>query len=237
MADVEPEISAQTSAATMGALLDRQRKSFLADLPVSIEVRRDRLTRAVALLVDHGEAMCDAMSEDFGHRSREQSMLTDVVAAINAMKHARKHVKGWMKSERRPLPFPLGLLGAKGRIDYQPKGVVGIISPWNFPVVLAFSPLAGVFAAGNRALLKPSEFTPATSGLFARVVPDYFDPTELAVVTGGADVGKAFSRAGIRSPDLHRRERDRAARDAGGGEEPGASDARTRRQVAGDRGE
>lgn len=189
MADADPKISADS----MQALLDRQRAAFMADLPVSIEVRRDRLTRAIALLVDHGAALSDAMSEDFGHRSRDQSMLTDINPAINALKHARKHVKAWMKAERRPVQFPLGLLGAKASIEYQPKGVIGVIAPWNFPVVLAFSPLAGVFAAGNRALLKPSEFTPVTSDLIAKLVPDYFDPTELAVVTGGPEVGKAFS--------------------------------------------
>ncbi|WP_236643660.1 coniferyl aldehyde dehydrogenase [Flavisphingopyxis soli] len=189
MADADPKISADS----MQGLLDRQRAAFMADLPVSLDVRHDRLTRAVALLVDHGAALCDAMSEDFGHRSREQSMLTDVNAAINALKHARKHAKTWMKSERRPVQFPLGLLGARATVEYQPKGVVGIIAPWNFPIVLAFSPLAGVFAAGNRAMLKPSEFTPVTSDLIAKLVPDYFDPTELAVVTGGPDVGKAFS--------------------------------------------
>lgn len=191
MAGADPKISA--SAHSMTAILDRQRAAFMADLPVSLKVRRDRLTRAIALLVDHGAALCDAVGEDFGHRSREQTMLTDVNAGINALKHARKHVKAWMKPERRPVTFLLGLLGAKARIEYQPKGVIGVISPWNFPITLAFSPLAGVFAAGNRAMLKPSEFTPAVSDLFARAVPEYFDPTELAVVTGGPDVGKAFS--------------------------------------------
>jgi len=189
MADADPKIS----AGSMHGLLDRQRAAFMADLPISLAVRRDRLTRAIALLVEHGAALCDAMSEDFGHRSREQSMLTDVNAAINALKHARRHTKAWMKSERRPVQFPLGLLGARAHIEYQPKGVVGIIAPWNFPIVLAFSPLAGVFAAGNRAMLKPSEYTPVTSDLIARLVPDYFDPTECAVITGGPDVGKAFS--------------------------------------------
>lgn len=189
MADADPKISADS----MQGLLDRQRTAFMADLPVSVEVRRDRLTRAIVLLVDHGEALSDAMSEDFGHRSRDQSMLTDINPAINALKHARKHTKAWMKSERRPVQFPLGLLGARASIEYQPKGIVGIIAPWNFPVVLAFSPLAGVFAAGNRAMLKPSEFTPVTSAMIEKLAPEYFDPTELAVVAGGPDIGKAFS--------------------------------------------
>jgi coniferyl-aldehyde dehydrogenase len=104
-----------------------------------------------------------------------------------------KNLDAWMKPESRPLDFPLKLLGAKARIEFQPKGVVGIISPWNFPVNLAFSPLAGVLAAGNRAMIKPSEFTPVTSALMKELIEATFDETEIAVITGGTEVGKAFS--------------------------------------------
>jgi coniferyl-aldehyde dehydrogenase len=100
-----------------------------------------------------------------------------------------------MKREKRKVsPAILGLLGAKAYIEYQPKGVVGIISPWNFPVNLTFTPLAGVFAAGNRTMIKPSEFTPRTSELMERMFRSAYDESEVAVFTGGADVGGAFSR-------------------------------------------
>src|SRR5690606_33812589 len=98
-----------------------------------------------------------------------------------------------MKPEKRKVQFPLGLLGARARVEYQPLGTVGIISPWNFPVNLTWTPLAGVFAAGNRAMIKPSEFTPATSELMARLLRQAYDETEVAVVTGGPAVGQAFS--------------------------------------------
>jgi coniferyl-aldehyde dehydrogenase len=110
------------------------------------------------------------------------------------LKHAKAHLKAWMKPEKRKTtPAILGLFGAKAEVRFQPKGVVGIISPWNFPVNLTFSPLAGVLAAGNRVMIKPSEFTPATSELMARMFAEAFSPEEIAVVTGGPDVGQAFA--------------------------------------------
>jgi coniferyl-aldehyde dehydrogenase len=177
----------------LNTILQQQRAAFQAELPVSVEVRRDRLTRAIKLLVENAEDFCTALSDDFGHRSREQSMLTDIVASIRTLKHARKQVARWARPERRPLQFPLGLLGAKAEVQYQPKGVVGVIAPWNFPVNLAMGPLAGIFAAGNRAMVKTSEFTPNTAALFDEVVGRYFDPAELVFVSGGPEIGREFS--------------------------------------------
>jgi coniferyl-aldehyde dehydrogenase len=177
----------------MLTLLAHQRAAFEAERPVKADVRRNRLERALDLLLTHKDALVDAMAQDFGHRSREMSLITDLMASVKPIKHALKYVDVWMAPEKRNLDFPLGLLGAKARIDYCPKGVVGIISPWNFPVNLTFAPLAGVLAAGNRALIKPSEFTPVTSELMASLIADYFDPGEVAVVTGDATVGRIFS--------------------------------------------
>lgn len=179
--------------AAMRALLERQRAAFTATLPVSAAVRSDRLKRALAIVLDHRDAFVKALSDDFGHRSAEMSLVTDIMASVKPLKHALKHLDAWMKPEKRALDFPLGLLGASARVEYQPKGVVGIISPWNFPVNLTFAPLAGVLAAGNRALIKPSEFTPLTSELMRKLIADAFDEAEVAVITGGPAVGKAFS--------------------------------------------
>lgn len=177
----------------MHDLLARQRAAFMDELPVSIATRKDRLARAVAMIKDNAAGFCDALSEDFGHRSPRQSMITDVAASVSPLKHAIKSVDRWARRERKPVMFPLGLLGARAWVEYQPKGVVGIISPWNFPVNLVMSPLAGVFAAGNRAMVKTSEFTPTTAALFETLCPRYFDATELAFVSGGPDTGKAFA--------------------------------------------
>ncbi|MBV7255722.1 coniferyl aldehyde dehydrogenase [Pacificimonas sp. WHA3] len=180
-------------AADMHDILTRQRAAATAELPVSAGIRRDRLKRGIALVLDNKDALVKAMSDDFGHRSGMQSQFTDIMSSITPMKHALKHLDDWMKPEKRKVDFPLNLLGAKARIEYQPLGVVGVISPWNFPVNLTFGPLAQIFAAGNRAMVKPSEFTPETSDLMARLAAKYFDETELAFINGGPDVGKAFS--------------------------------------------
>lgn len=190
MADADPQIVDRDA---MLAALESQRAAFTAELPVSAAIRKDRLTRVGKLLVDNADALCDAMSEDFGHRSKDQSMMTDLVSALGEVKYARKHVDKWMRPEKRGVRFPLGVFGARARIEYQPKGVVGIISPWNFPIQLTFSPLADVLAAGNRAMIKMSEFTPATSALVEKLIGESFAPEEIAVFNGGADVGQAFS--------------------------------------------
>ena len=191
------EQDAQTpshSPEQMRALLDSQRQAFTDAMPEDMAVRENRLNRAIFLLVDHAEDFARAVSEDFGHRSREQTLMTDIGPSINAMKHAKKHFRHWARSETRSPMFPLGLLGAKASVEYGPKGVVGVLAPWNFPVGMVMVPMAGVLAAGNRALVKPSEFTPATSALMARLVAEYFHADEMAVVTGGPDVGKAFTQ-------------------------------------------
>jgi len=181
-------------SAAMHATLDRQKLAQLADGPPSAAVRIDRLDRAIGLLVDHADAIADALREDFGHRSVQASLVTDVAASIEPLKHAKRHVRRWMRRERRAVsPAALALLGARAWIDYQPKGVVGVMSPWNFPFNLTFAPLAGILAAGNRAMIKPSEFTPRSSALMQRMIAGAFDASELAVFTGDAEVGAAFS--------------------------------------------
>jgi len=174
-------------------ILNRQKRAYIAEGEVSAAVRIDRLDRSVALLKKYGPRFCTAMAGDFGHRSIEQSKLTDVDASIGPLRQAKKHVKDWMKPEKRSAMFPLGLFGSRARIEYQPLGVVGCISPWNFPVQLTFAPLAGVFSAGNRTMIKPSEFTPQTSELMKEAFAEYFDIEEVAVFTGGPEVGSAFS--------------------------------------------
>lgn len=181
-------------AAAMNALLAKQKAAHLRDGEPSLQVRTNRIDRAIALLIDNRRAVEDAINEDFGSRSREATAFADLAASVGPLKHAKENLAKWMRPEkRRPTPAILGLFGAKAEVRYQPKGVVGIISPWNFPVNLTFAPLAGVLAAGNRAMIKPSEFTPATSELMARMFAEAFSDEEIAVVTGGPEVGQAFS--------------------------------------------
>ena len=187
------ETDAGAISASIRAILDRQKAAHIKDGPVSAERRIDWIDRSIALLIDNQKEIAEVMASDFGHRSHDQSLVTDIMGSIMTLKHAKAHLRNWMKPEKRKVQFPLGLLGAKARVEYQPLGVVGVISPWNFPVNLTFTPLAGIFAAGNRCMIKPSEFTPATSELMARMIRSAYDETEVAVVTGGPAVGQAFS--------------------------------------------
>jgi len=177
----------------MRALLESQRSDFLAEGPVSAATRLDRLDRGIDALVRFADKLAEAVNADFSCRPREITMLTDVAASITPMKHAKKHLRQWMKGEKRPTVFPLNLLGGRSRIEYQPLGVVGIISPWNFPVSMVFAPMSGALAAGNRIMVKPSEFTPATSEVLATMIKSAYDPKEVTVFTGGPEVGQAFS--------------------------------------------
>jgi len=177
----------------MRALLESQRSDFLAEGPVSAATRLDRLDRGIDALVRFADKLAEAVHADFSCRPREITMLTDVGASITPMKHAKRHLRKWMKGEKRPTVFPLNLLGGRSRIEYQPLGVVGIISPWNFPVSMVFAPMSGALAAGNRIMVKPSEFTPATSEVLATMIKSAYDPKEVAVFTGGPEVGQAFS--------------------------------------------
>lgn len=179
----------------MEELLALQKRAFLSKGPPSAAQRRDRLTRCITMLLTHKDDLIDAIQADFGVRSRDMTLLTDIAAAITPLKDARAELGRWMTPQKRKVsPAALGVLGAKAEVRYQPKGVIGVMTPWNFPVQLAIDAIAGAFAAGNSVMLKPSEFTPATSALLAEVLDLYFDEDELAVVLGGADVGAAFSK-------------------------------------------
>ena len=183
----------ETAPQTLDRILETQRRAFVAARPEPLSVRRDRIKRAISILSEHGESLAEAMNSDFGSRSFEGSMMTDIVSTIGFGKYCLKNMEHWAAADKRSVRFPLGLMGAKAEVRYEPKGVIGIMSPWNFPVNLSFGPLMQVLAAGNRAMIKPSEFTPATSDRMRELVADVFDEDEVAVVTGGPDVAQAFS--------------------------------------------
>ncbi len=179
----------QQSKSELNNILKSLKNALLRTGPASAELRRDRLLRAVKLLSENHTQLVAAISADFGHRSGYQTLLADVASSVAALKYAADNVEQWMKPEVVDAPAE----GMQTWIQQQPVGVVGIISPWNFPLNLAFGPLAGVFAAGNTAMIKPSELTPTISQLLAELVARYFEPNELIVVLGDADIGQAFS--------------------------------------------
>ncbi len=168
-----------------------QRRAFEAERMPSYEVRRDRLERLLAMTRQHAEALATAMAQDFGHRARQESLLADLFTVEAGARHALKHLRGWMKPRR--VATPLHFLPGRNVLMRQPLGVVGVVSPWNYPYYLAMEPAVAALAAGNRVLIKPSELTPATSELMARLVAECFAPEEMQVITGDAEVGKAFT--------------------------------------------
>ena len=182
-------LSTPVTATSLAATVAAMKRAHIQDGPASAELRQDRLSRAMTLLSTHHRELVAAVNADFGHRSAYQTLAADIMSSLGALRHAREHLTQWMQPEEQPAPAP----GMQARIQYQPLGVVGIISPWNFPINLAFSPLAGVLAAGNRALIKPSELTPRTAELLAELFARYFDPMEIGTVLGDASVGAAFS--------------------------------------------
>ncbi len=121
-------------------------------------MRRDRLQRLIVLVQRHADIFARAISEDFGGRSPHETQLLEVIPTLRAARHARRHVARWMRDERRPVDWIFQ--PARAWVRYEPVGVVGIISPWNYPLFLALGPLVDALAAGNRAMLKPSELTP-----------------------------------------------------------------------------
>lgn len=174
-------------------LLKRQNLACARDGIPSITCREDRIRRAIRLIADNRNSLCEAMQADFHCRAIQQSLMTDILASLASLDYAHRNIKKWIKPESRRTTFPLGMLGARAQVMYQPKGVVGAISTWNFPVWVPFSSLGSIFAAGNRCMIKVSECTPETSLLLQRLVGQYFDEEELVVITGDSSVAEIFA--------------------------------------------
>ncbi len=176
------------------ALVELQRSKFRAEGEVTYATRIDRLKRLKALIVENKIEFAKTTKREFGGaRSYEFSLFSEFAGKVEGIDYSMKHLKDWMKPEKRKTNKPMNFLGGKSQVRHFPKGVVGIISPWNLPFGLTVAPLTSALAAGNRALLKPSEFVPETAALFADVVPKYFANDEVAVVTGGAEISQRFA--------------------------------------------
>lgn len=171
--------------------LARQRAAFLRDGAPDLAQRRadlDALRRAIASRRALIEA---AISADFGHRSRHETALMEILPTLQGIAYLSRNLRRFMRPERRHVDWSFRV--GRAYIEYQPLGVVGIISPWNYPLSLAIMPLATALAAGNRAMIKPSEFTPHTSTLLSDMLAEIFPAEKVAVVLGDAETGKAFT--------------------------------------------
>ena len=172
-------------------VLKRQRQAFDRDMYPQIAVRRERMDRIAKLLKENQIALCEAVSRDFGHRSHHETTLLEIAPLMGALRHARSHLRKWMKPERRGRSIEFFQLS--NWVQYQPLGVVGVMVPWNYPLLLALGPLIDILAAGNRAMIKPSELLPETSSLLATLIGAYFKPEEVFVAEGGVELASAFA--------------------------------------------
>jgi len=175
----------------MKSLLTDQQAAFAQDRHRRLDERRADLDAIAALTAEHADEIADAIAEDYGARSPAETQIAETGFVLSAVKHARKHLKGWMKPRRASVPATL--MPGKAYVRREPKGAAGIISPWNYPYQLAITPLVAALAAGCRAMIKPSEFTPRTAELMKRLLGEAFPEDQVAVVTGGPAVGEAFS--------------------------------------------
>jgi coniferyl-aldehyde dehydrogenase len=178
-------------ADSLRALLRIQQNAFQADMSPSRAVRLDRLKRLNLLIESHADEFAAAISSDFGTRSRIEIRITETLFLQSGIRHAIRNLSRWMKARR--VSTALAYRPGKCMIMRQPLGVIGIISPWNYPLQLALAPLIGALAAGNRALLKPSELTPAFSQALGAAIAKAFASDEVAAVTGDATVGRQFA--------------------------------------------
>jgi coniferyl-aldehyde dehydrogenase len=175
----------------MRQVFDRQHVASRGSPMPDVAARRVSLATLYDLVRDNASPFAQAIAEDFGGRAQRETELLEAIPTLNAIRHARKWVKDWMRPEHRAVDWLFQ--PARAWLRYEPLGVVGILSPWNFPLLLSLVPLANVLSAGNRAMLKPSELTPAFSDLLARLVAQRFDPEQVALVCGGVEVARAFS--------------------------------------------
>jgi coniferyl-aldehyde dehydrogenase len=173
------------------AIFDGQRHASRHQPAPTLTQRLHSLDKLRDLVKTNGPAIAAAISTDFGARSVVETELLEIVPALNAIRHARGKLSSWMKPRRRPVD--LTFQPASAWIRYEPLGVVGIISPWNYPLLLALSPLVDALSAGNRVMLKPSDLTPAFSALLRDLIAQRFDVTEVSVVVGDIETARLFS--------------------------------------------
>ncbi|CRM08526.1 coniferyl aldehyde dehydrogenase [Pseudomonas sp. Wu6] len=172
-------------------LFEAQRRAYAANPMPPAAQRRQWLKALRDVLSNERQALINAISQDFSHRSADETLFAELMPSLQGIHYASKHLKGWMKPSRRAVG--IAFQPASAKVIYQPLGVVGVIVPWNYPLYLAVGPLVGALAAGNRVMLKLSESTPATGELLKALLAKIFPEDLVCVVLGEAEVGMAFS--------------------------------------------
>ncbi len=173
--------------------LESQRAAYLEHPYPDYQQRKEDLLALKRMLSENVDAIVDAISADYGNRSRHETLFAEVISVTDGINDTVKHLKKWMKVQKRHVDVSM-FAGGKNRVIPQPLGVVGLIIPWNFPINLSFSQLCAVFAAGNRAMVKMSENSIALTRLLIELSPKYFPADKLAFFEETGGVGIAFSK-------------------------------------------
>jgi coniferyl-aldehyde dehydrogenase len=179
------------SASVLEEMLALQRSAFMERGATDYRSRRKSLDALLRALLARQEGFIKAINEDFGGRARQETLLLEVFPLVEQIRHAKRHLKAWMKP--RSVATGWAFLPARARVVYQPLGVVGITSPWNYPLLLSISPLVCALSAGNHVMLKPSEFAPRTAVLVKEMLSEIFAPDYVSVVLGDAEVSSRFT--------------------------------------------
>ncbi len=168
-------------------IFEKQKKNSLSQREEKIQKRLIRLKKLQHWIEKNRESIKHAVHQDFGKPKTEVDV-SEVYPVISELKHASSNLKTWAKAKK--VDAPLAYIGSSSKITYEPKGVCLIISPWNYPFNLAISPLVSALAAGNTAILKPSEMTPHTSELIEKMIGELFSDEEVFVFQGGVDISQ-----------------------------------------------
>lgn len=192
MADTtRPIDAAPPRDAEIDRIFSLQKKAFAGEPHPSHATRVARLDALIHAIETNEKRIIDAVNADFSNRSRHETLVAEIIVTVSAAKAVKHNLKRWMRP--RSVATPLHMMPARCRIEPQPLGVIGIISPWNYPLQLAFSPAAAALGAGDRVMIKPSELTPATADVMRDMVRAEFDESVMAVITGGVELGQAFA--------------------------------------------
>lgn len=176
----------------LNQVLNAQKQAFRENPMPSLNERLANLKRLKAMVLKYENEICDAINADFSSRSKDETLIAEIMSVVSGINYCMKNLKRWMKPEKRHVN--LLFQPASAKVVYQPKGVVGIVVPWNYPVFLALGPLCFALAAGNRAMVKMSEYTPRTSALIDKIISETFDASLVSVITGEADVAQEFTK-------------------------------------------
>jgi coniferyl-aldehyde dehydrogenase len=188
VSELNPKSGSRSDRERFGGILAAQRAAYLRDGAPSLTKRRSDLKKFKAAMLARRSAIEEAINTDFGHRSRHETALMEIVGVVQGIDYLARNLRRFMRPSRRRIALDMRF--GSNRIEYQPLGVVGVISPWNYPVNLSLMPVVTAIAAGNRVMLKPSKFTPATNAVLASMFSELFPEEQVAIVSGD---GSAFS--------------------------------------------